>query len=262
RRARAYRSAILAMETPQTPGPSPPDDDRHEPPIRFRTRLRSILIGPPRDLRDRSVYEHISLIAFLAWVGVGADGLLSSSYGPEEAFKALGDHTYLAIGLALMTAITVFVISAAYNCIIELFPHGGGGYFVATKLLGKRIGAVSGSALVVDYVLTITISIAAAGDALFSLAPVEYQPWKLPVEILLIVVLLVLNLRGVRESVLTLTPIFLLFLVTHLILIVGAALMHASVAAETALEVQTGYQNGLLTLGAGGMALLFVQADL
>ncbi|HEU4928853.1 MAG TPA: APC family permease [Candidatus Krumholzibacteria bacterium] len=248
------------METPRTPDPPPDDDARTEAPISLGTRLRSILIGPPRDLRDRSVYEHISLIAFLAWVGLGADGLSSSSYGPEEAFKALGGHTYLAVGLALMTAITVFVISSAYNRIIELFPHGGGGYFVATKLLGRKVGAVSGSALVVDYVLTITISIAAAGDALFSLAPIEYQPWKLPVEILLIVVLLLLNLRGVRESVLTLTPIFLLFLFTHLILIVGATFMHASEAAETAREVQTGFSNGLAALGAGGLALLFIHA--
>ncbi len=249
------------METPRPP--QPPDGDngsRSETPISLRTRVRSILIGPPRDLRDRSVYEHISLIAFLAWVGLGADGLSSSSYGPEEAFRALGDHTYLAVGLALLTAITVFVISTAYNYVIELFPHGGGGYFVATKLLGNRVGAVSGAALVVDYVLTITISIAAAGDALFSLFPVEYQAWKLPVEVLLIVVLLLLNLRGVRESVLALTPIFLVFLVTHIVLIVGATMMHASVAAETAREVQTGFNNGLATLGAGGLALLFIHA--
>ena len=250
----------MTMETPRTPETPPENEPQSEAPIPFRTRLRSILIGPPRDLRDRSVYEHISLIAFLAWVGLGADGLSSSSYGPEEAFKALGEHTYLAVGLALLTAITVFVISAAYNGVIELFPHGGGGYFVATKLLGKRVGAVSGSALVVDYILTITISIAAAGDALFSLFPVEYQLWKLPVEVFLIVVLLLLNLRGVRESVLTLTPIFLLFVATHVVLIVGAIAMHASDMPETARGVQTGFSTGLATLGAGGMALLFIHA--
>ena len=248
------------METPRTP--SSPDDSgtRSKEPIPFRTRLRSILIGPPRDLRDRSLYEHISLIAFLAWVGLGADGLSSSAYGPEEAFKALGTHTYLAVGLAALTAITVWVISSAYSRIVELFPHGGGGYFVATKLLGKKAGVVSGSALVVDYVLTITISIAAAGDALFSLFPIEYQIWKLPVEVLFIVFLLVLNLRGVRESVLTLTPIFLLFIVTHIILICGATFVHATNIPETVAEVGTGFSNGLTTLGAGGMVLLFIHA--
>ena len=68
-------------------------------------------------------------------------------------------------------AVTVFVISASYSQIIELFPTGGGGYLVATKLLGAKAGLVSGAALVVDYMLTITISIAASADALFSFLP-------------------------------------------------------------------------------------------
>jgi amino acid transporter len=248
------------METPRTPEPPDSGNDARPGPVGLGARLRWFLIGPPRDLRDRSLYEHISLIAFLAWVGLGADGLSSSAYGPEEAFKALGEHTYLAVGLAALTAITVFVISSAYSRIVELFPHGGGGYFVATKLLGKRAGVVSGSALVVDYVLTITISIAAAGDALFSLLPLDYQVWKLPIEVVFIVFLLVLNLRGVRESVLTLTPIFLLFIVTHVILIFGASFVHATNIPETVAEVGNGFSGGLATLGAGGMALLFIHA--
>src|SRR3981081_1804516 len=94
-------------------------------------RIRHILFGKPRDLNDRSMFHRISLIPFLAWVGLGADGLSSSAYGPEEAFKTLGAHTYLAVGLALMAGLTVFIISAGYRGIIEAFPHGGGGYVVA-----------------------------------------------------------------------------------------------------------------------------------
>ncbi|MGH8016631.1 MAG: amino acid transporter, partial [Candidatus Zixiibacteriota bacterium] len=146
--------------------------------ISLGTRLRRILIGPPRNLKDSSLHHRITLVAFLAWVGLGADGLSSSAYGPEEAFRTLGEHTYLALALAALMATTVLVISTAYSRIIELFPHGGGGYVVASKLLGKRLGVVSGSALLVDYVLTITISIAAAGDALFSLLPMEWHSWK------------------------------------------------------------------------------------
>ena len=74
--------------------------------------------------------------AFLAWVGLGADGLSSSCYGPEEAFLALGKHRHLGLYLAVATGITVFVIAVAYNQVIELFPTGGGGYKVATNLLG------------------------------------------------------------------------------------------------------------------------------
>src|SRR6266550_1816651 len=121
----------------------------------MRSPIKDLLFGKPKDPLDRKVFHQISLVAFLAWVGLGADGLSSSAYGPEESFLALGQHFYLALPLALLMAITVFVISASYAQIIELFPTGGGGYLVATKLLGPKSGLVSGSALVVDYMLTI-----------------------------------------------------------------------------------------------------------
>src|SRR3989339_240980 len=92
----------------------------------------------------------------------------SSSYGPEEAYLALGGHTVLALFVAAATVLTVFIISGSYAQIIEAFPSGGGGYIVASKLLGEKAGVVSGSALVIDYVLTITISVAAGADAIFS----------------------------------------------------------------------------------------------
>src|SRR6478736_5369111 len=126
------------------------------------------LLGRARDLRDPGVFHQMSLVAFLAWVGLGADGLSSSAYGPEEAFKALGhwepagcvaadvrgchfvpDHAYLAVFLAGAIAATVFIISWSYRRIIEEFPHGGGGYIVATKHLGAHVGVVSGCALLV-----------------------------------------------------------------------------------------------------------------
>ncbi|MBI1848786.1 MAG: APC family permease [Planctomycetes bacterium] len=222
-------------------------------------RLRRLLFGRPHDLGDRSIFHRLSLIPFLAWIGLGADGLSSSSYGPEEAFRTLGEHKYLAIALAMMMAGTIFVISAAYSRIIEQFPHGGGGYVVATKLLGERAGAVSGCALLVDYILTITTSIAAAGDALFSLVPEPYLHWKLLFEVVCIVALVTLNIRGVKESVTALAPIFLLFLFTHAVLIIGC-LVKAPSLGETVHQTTTGFQAGLGTLGAGGMFLLFIHA--
>lgn len=186
--------------------------------------LKELLFGKPKDPLDPKVFHQISLIAFLAWVGLGADGLSSSAYGPEEAYIALGQHFYLALPLALLMALTVFVISASYSHIIELFPTGGGGYLVATKLLGPRAGLVSGSALVVDYMLTITISIASSADALFSFLPAAAQPIKLITQVLLILGLIILNLRGVRESVLALLPIFLLFIVMHILAILMGVL--------------------------------------
>src|SRR5271155_656504 len=137
-----------------------------EPLPKDRRTLSNILIGRPRDLHDPSIFHSLSLVAFLAWVGLGSDGLSSSCYGPEEAFLALGPHQYLAVFLALLTALTVFIISASYSQTIDEFPAGGGGYLVASKLLGRLPGLISGSALVIDYVLTISISIASGGDAI------------------------------------------------------------------------------------------------
>ena len=88
----------------------------------------------------------------------------SSAYGPEAAFLALEGNVFLAIPLALLTAFTVFVIAASYQRIIERFPAGGGGYVVATKLLGPGAGLASGSALLVDYVLTVAISLASCSE--------------------------------------------------------------------------------------------------
>src|SRR6059058_5998410 len=110
--------------------------------------MKRVLLGRKRELHPQ-VFHKVSLVALLAWVGLGADGLSSSAYGPEEAFRTLGAHTYLAVPLAVLMMTTVFVISAGYSRIIDQFPHGGGGYVVATKLLGERLGLLSGCALLV-----------------------------------------------------------------------------------------------------------------
>ncbi|HZM43798.1 MAG TPA: APC family permease [Burkholderiales bacterium] len=189
--------------------------------------LREVLIGKPRDPLDPSTRHSIALIAFFAWVGLGADGLSSSCYGPEEAYLALGAHTHFGFYLALMIAVTVFIISLAYNQVIELFPNGGGGYKVATQLIGSRAGLVSGAALIVDYVLTIAISIAAGADALFSLLPVGFHDWKIPFGVVMTGVLLLLNLRGMKEAIKVLLPVFLAFVVIHVFLIGYGIYAHA-----------------------------------
>jgi len=207
-------------------GERPPHPAREDP--RISRTLRNLLVGKPRDPLDRRVFHNVSLIAFLAWVGLGADGLSSSAYGPEAAYRALGDHPYLAVFLVAMTAGTVFVISYAYSLLIEHFPGGGGGYLVATKLLGPRVGVVSGCALIVDYVLTITVSVATGCDAVFSFLPAAWESRKLAVEVVILVLLVVLNLRGVKESVTFLLPIFLVFVATHALMIGYGLFTHAS----------------------------------
>lgn len=223
-------------------------------------RVRAALIGHAKDFRAPDARHKLSLIAVLAWVGLGADGLSSSAYGPDESFRALGQHTYLAIFLALATAITILVISRCYTRIIEHFPHGGGGYVVATTLLGSYAGVTSGAALLVDYVLTITASIAGGGNAVFSLLPESWQPYKLPVEYLAIVALILINLRGVKESVTALVPIFLVFLVTHALLIGLGIFQHVDQVPVVARDVQSGLARGLHDLGPWKLLGIFFLA--
>ncbi len=237
-------------------GPAP----RESPPKRRGSLLRRALLGSPRDVQDPSVYHSVSLVAFLAWVGLGADGLSSSAYGPDESFRALGEHHFIAVALAAATALTIVIISVAYSQIIKRFPFGGGGYVVATRLLGKKFGVLSGSALLVDYVLTISTSIAGGADQIFSNLPPHWAAWKVAVEAVAIGVLVVMNLRGVKESVTILTPIFLLFLLTHVILIVGGVATHLFEVPRVAHEVRHGFSTGLATLGLAGMFSLFMRA--
>jgi len=226
----------------------------------FGDRLKETFIGKPRNIKDPTLFHKLALIPLLAWIGLGADGLSSSSYGPEEAFKTLGSHTYLALLLAFATAITVLIISKAYSRIIEYFPSGGGGYVVATHTLGPNAGVISGSALLVDYILTIAVSIASCGDAIFSFFPLTAQPYKIPFEIAAIALLVVLNLRGVKESVQFLAPIFIVFVVTHLFMIGYGIFSHLPQIGEVSSRIGGDFKTGLTTLGAGGMVLLFFKA--
>ncbi len=223
-------------------------------------KLNSFIFGKKRDLEDPKIFHRIALIPFLAWVGLGADGLSSSTYGPEETFRMLGSHPHLAVILAIATIGTIAIISYAYSRIIEHFPFGGGGYVIASTLLGPKAGLVSGAALLVDYVLTISVSIAAATDAFFSFIPIQYHPLKIYFGIIAIIGLSILNLRGLKESILFLMPVFLLFLATHAAIILGAVFGNLSALPQVANQIQTGFHNDMATIGIAGIIALCLRA--
>lgn len=245
-------------------------------------RLKRTLIGGARDIQDPHLFHKVSLIAFLAWVGLGADGLSSSAYGPDEAYKSLYQQAekyhvnlnYLAVYLAVAVSLTVFIISYAYSRIIEHFPTGGGGYVVATKLLGRNAGLVSGSALLIDYVLTITVSIAAGMDAIFDFLPKErvlftlgdqaysLASLKLPIEYIVVIALIVMNLRGVKESIKILVPIFLLFVLTHIVMLGAAFFKHVGEAPVKFSQVVTETSQSLHneSIGLGGLFSILILA--
>jgi len=223
-------------------------------------RIHRVVLGAPKDVQEPHAFHKMSLIAFLAWVGLGADGLSSSAYGPEETFRQLGEHVGLAVFLAAAMIATVFIISYGYSRIIEQFPSGGGGYLVASKVLGGPPGVVAGSALLVDYVLTITISIAAGADAIFSFLPAPWLTIELAVSATGIVLLTVMNLRGIKESVTAIAPIFGVFLLTHAVLLVvaiGARLPELSTVSS---EVHGNVSGTLGALGLFGTLKLLMRA--
>jgi amino acid transporter len=223
-------------------------------------KLRRRVFGPPRDVRDPGIFQKMALVPFFAWIGLGADGLSSSAYGPEEAFRNLAGHEYLAAFVGLATALTVFIIAYTYTRIIERFPHGGGGYIVASKLLGEKAGLVSGCALVVDYILTIAVSVESCADAVFSYCPPQWLAFKVPCAVALILILILLNIRGVKESISMLAPIFLVFLATHVVLLGFGLGSGARSSTSLAGKISGGLGPDLRSLGFLALASIFLRA--
>ncbi len=240
-----------------TPAPTP------TPAPQSQWSVRRFLFGAPRDVQDPRTYHHISLIALLAWVGLGADGLSSSAYGPDEAFRALGEHTLPRRRPRARDGVTVFIISVAYTQIIEHFPFGGGGYVVATKLLGPGVGRrlrLGAARRLRPHHHRLDrrrrrrhLQLPAARAA---------PPGSCRSRRAAIGLLVVLNLRGVKESVTVLAPIFGLFLVTH---VDPHRRRHrrrtcGEVPARRRARWRSGFRAGLAELGAVGLFAVFVRA--
>lgn len=223
-------------------------------------RVGRVLLGGDKSPTERGIFHRLALVAFFAWVGLGSDGLSSSCYGPQEAYLALRGHTHLALFLALATAGTVAILAISYTQIIQLFPGGGGGYIVASRLLSPTAGVVSGCALVVDYVLTIAVSVASGVEALLSFTSHSDSPMKLLLCLAVILGLTLLNLRGLKESVTVLLPIFLLFVATHAVLLVGSFVIHADAVPRVFNESFAGTRESVQVLGFWTTLFIFLRA--
>ena len=223
-------------------------------------KVRTAIIGKAKSPHDPQIFHKISLMAFFAWIGLGADGLSSSCYGPEEAFKVLGAHAVLGVFVALLSVATIFVISSSYNQIVELFPTGGGGYVVASKLLSPNLGMVSGCALLVDYVLTISLSVSSGVDAIFSFLPAPWLQYKLAAATAGVILLTVMNMRGVKESVVPLVPIFLIFIGTHAFAFVYTLVVHAMDFPRVMSATVTDFRGVESQIGLLGALLLIMRA--
>ena len=212
---------------------------------------------PPNGLR---LYNKLRLLAFFAWAGLGIGGLSSSIYGPQESVMLLGVHNHLGLIIAILSIITIFIISAGYTQLIELYPNGAGAYHVASKLLSPIAGVVSGSALLIGYVLTIAVSAAAGTEALFSILTPGVAEYKTALLCLFIIFIIFLNMNVPKQRLLPIIAVFVVFLASHLFIIAYSLITQALYIGEVVDVVSGDFRSTATNLGFFGIVLLIVYA--
>jgi amino acid transporter len=167
---------------------------------RILHRLRHVLIGPPL-ATSQAVHERLTKVKALAVLS--SDALSSVAYATEQILVVLvtaGAAAYgymLPIMAATLGLLAVVVLS--YRQTIKAYPRGGGSYIVASDNLGHLAGLVAGCALMTSYTLTVAVSVASGVDAIISAAP-SIEGWRVQLCVAFTLILLIGNLRGIRES--------------------------------------------------------------
>ncbi|MDR2661128.1 MAG: APC family permease [Lactobacillaceae bacterium] len=184
--------------------------------------LKRILIGKPLKTLDE---ESQKLGKVKALALLSSDALSSVAYGTEMITTVLAGASATALWLQLPIAALVLILLAAitlsYVMIIHAYPSGGGAYVVSSKNWGKGAGLVAGGSLLVDYMLTVAVSVAAASQAITSAFP-ELHKFMLIISIVLVLLLMGMNLRGLRESAnFLMVPVYFFIAVIFLMLIIG-----------------------------------------
>src|SRR5277367_6741112 len=158
------------------------------------------LLGRPLATSEERA-EHIGVAAGIPIFGL--DGLTSAAYGPEAAMTLLiplgmGGVEY---GWKIISAILILltIVYFSYRQTIAAYPHGGGSYTVATENLGDGAGLLAAAALMIDYILTAAVGISAGVTALTSAVP-SLQPHTLLICLAILVVLALVNMRGVKDT--------------------------------------------------------------
>lgn len=182
-------------------------------------KLWRLLIGPVLSTR-RARHERLPVL--LALPVFASDALSSSAYATEEMMLVLWsageDALRLAFPITLAVVALLFIVVFSYRQTVYAYPQGGGAFIVARENLGEFWGILAASALLVGYVLTVAVSIAAGVNAIISAFPVML-PHRVSLCILFIALMTYINLRGVRESGLVFAPPTYGFILTFAILI-------------------------------------------
>jgi amino acid transporter len=186
--------------------------------------LRTILIGRPIP----SHLEHEERLTKLKALAIfSSDNISSSAYATEEIMRILVlagvGALALTLPLTLVIVVVLAIVATSYRQTIRAYPNGASAYLVASDTLGPRAGLVAAGALLIDYTLTVAVSISAAVAAITSIAP-ELFPERVLIAVALVAILALGNLRGVRESgTLFMAPTYLYIVVVLGVIGLGLA---------------------------------------
>ncbi|MCH3264320.1 APC family permease [Enterococcus faecium] len=184
--------------------------------------LKRLLVGKP--LKSAENDEH-KLTRFAALALLSSDALSSIAYGTEQIVVVLVALSAAAIWYSLPIAAFVIILlislTLSYRQVIHAYPHGGGAYVVSSENLGKNAGLISGGSLLIDYMLTVAVSVSAGAEAITSAVPALYGH-QVAISVTIVLLLMMLNLRGLRESAsFLLFPVYTFILVISLLIVVG-----------------------------------------
>jgi amino acid transporter len=174
-------------------------NEAESPPAELKSP-KNWIIGDPlptEKLEGQLLPKHLALPIF------ASDPLSSVAYAPQELLMILmvGGLAFLSFAPWVAVAVIVLLVTvvASYRQLIRAYPSGGGDYEVAHRNLGEKAGLVVASALLVDYVMTVVVSVASGVDNIISAIP-ELNPFRVEIAVLFVIILAAVNLRGVSES--------------------------------------------------------------
>jgi amino acid transporter len=198
----------------------------HSPLRRSLVKAKRFLIGAPL-ASERAIHERLNKIKGLAVLS--SDAISSSAYGTEASLAILlvagAGALVLNLGIALIIISLLAIVGLSYRQTIYAYPNGGGSYIVAKDNLGVTAGLVAAASLLIDYVLTVSVSIAAGVDAITSALP-SFESYSVEIGLAATILITVVNLRGVRESGTIFAAPTYLFIFSFLFMIL-AGVIHA-----------------------------------
>lgn len=184
--------------------------------------LKRLLVGRPLKSAEN---DEQKLTRFAALALLSSDALSSIAYGTEQIVVVLVALSTAAIWYSLPIAAFVIILlvslTLSYRQIIHAYPHGGGAYVVSSENLGRNAGLISGGSLLIDYMLTVAVSVSAGAEAITSAVPALYGH-QVAISIFIVLLIMMMNLRGLRESAsFLMVPVYTFVAVITILIAVG-----------------------------------------